>query len=109
MPIVVLFDPEVASALDAGAIADGREVGAAAVFDRRADGRELSFEPGSEPGIARDRETGSTWDTTGRAIDGPLEGTELEQVPSDDQFWFAIAAFVPEVEIRDESEAESSG
>lgn len=107
-PIVVLFDPEVASALDAGAIAAGREVGAAAVFDRRADGRELSFEPGPEPGIARDRESGSSWDTTGRAIAGPLEGSELEQIPSDDQFWFAIAAFVPDVEIRGGAESGSS-
>lgn len=100
-PIVVMFDPSVASALDDAAIARGREVGAAAVFDRRADERELSFEPGPEPGIARDRETGSSWDTTGRAIAGPLEGSELDQIPSDDQFWFAIAAFVSEVEIRD--------
>jgi hypothetical protein len=101
-PVVVLFDPKVSSALDASAVADGREVGAAAVFDRRADGRELTFEPVPEPGTARDLETGSVWDITGRAISGPLEGSELEQVPSDDQFWFAIAAFVPEVEIRGE-------
>ncbi len=99
-PAVVLFDPAVASALDDEAIADSRDVGAAAVFDRRVEGRELSFEPGTTPGTARDRETGSTWDITGRATAGPLEGTELEQIASDDQFWFAVAAFFPEVEIR---------
>ena len=99
-PAVVLFDPAVASALDDEAIADSRDVGASAVFDRRVEGRELSFEPGTTPGTARDRETGSTWDITGRATAGPLEGTELEQIASDDQFWFAVAAFFPEVEVR---------
>ncbi len=100
-PVVVLFDPGVASALDEPTVAAGRAVGAAAVFDRRTGGRELSFEPGPRRGTARDRETGSTWDITGRAISGPLAGSELRQVRSDDQFWFAIAAFVPDVEIRD--------
>lgn len=100
VPIVVLFDPEVSSALDQPTVAAGRAVGAAAVFERRAGGRELSFEPGPDPGTARDRETGSIWDITGRATSGPLQGAELRQIPSDDQFWFAIAAFVPDVEIR---------
>ena len=99
-PVVVLFDPGVGSALDRATVAGGRDVGAAAVFDRRLDSRELSFEAGPSPGTARDRETGSTWDTTGRATAGPLIGERLEQVRSDDQFWFAIAAFVPDLEIR---------
>ncbi len=99
-PVVVLFDPAVKSALDAAEIAGSREVGAAAVFEREVDSRELSFEPGDEPGSARDRETGSIWDTTGRALSGPLEGKRLVQVASDDQFWFALAAFIQDVDIR---------
>jgi hypothetical protein len=99
-PIVVMFDREVASALDESSIASGREVGAAAVFERTVGGRTLSFDSGSGSGEARDRETGSTWDLRGRAVKGPLTGKRLRQIPHDDQFWFALAAFFDDVEIR---------
>jgi hypothetical protein len=99
-PIVVFFDPDVASPLDSSAISEGREVGSAAVFDRRAGGRTLDFEPGREPGDFRDAQTGSTWGMSGRATAGTLSGTGLEQVPHDDQFWFALAAFFDQPEIR---------
>jgi Protein of unknown function (DUF3179) len=100
-PIVVLFGPDVASPLDSPLVSAGRDVGAAAVFSRVADGRELEFEPGAEAGTFRDRHTGSTWDMTGRARAGRLEGARLQQVPHDDQFWFALAAFFEDAEIRD--------
>jgi hypothetical protein len=99
-PVVVFFDPRVGSALDAPEVSLGRDVGAAAVFSRRLGDHALSFEPGAEPGTFRDCQTGSTWDMSGRATDGPLEGQRLDQIPSDDQFWFALAAFFPEAEIR---------
>jgi len=99
-PVVVLFDPDVASALDSGRLADGREVGSAAVFERRVAGRSLTFEAGDEPGEFRDRETESSWDMSGRASAGPLMGERLEPVVADDQFWFALAAFFPDAEIR---------
>jgi hypothetical protein len=100
-PIVVLFDPDVASALDASSIASGREVGAAAVFERTVGGRTLTFETSAGSGEVRDRETGSTWDLSGRATGGPLAGERLRQVPHDDQFWFALAAFYEHPDIRD--------
>jgi hypothetical protein len=99
-PIVVFFDPDVASPLDDSFVGAGREVGAAAIFEGRVAGRDLSFAPGPAPGTFRDRETGSTWDMSGRATAGPLAGTRLRQVAHDDQFWFALAAFFPEAEIR---------
>jgi hypothetical protein len=99
-PIVVMFDPDVASPLDASSISSGRDVGAAAVFDRIVRGRALSFGPGAVSGEVRDLETGSIWDLGGRATAGPLAGSELRQVPHDDQFWFALAAFYPGAEIR---------
>lgn len=99
-PIVVLFDPGVASALDEVRVASGRQVGSAAVFERAVRGRVLSFEPGSRQGGFRDRETGSSWDLAGRATAGPLRGARLRQVPHDDQFWFALAAFFEDAEIR---------
>jgi hypothetical protein len=100
-PVVVLFDPEVASALDAPSIAGGRSVGAAAVFERTARGRTLEFEAGPKGGTFRDTQTGSIWNLGGVATAGPLRGTELRQVPHDDQFWFALAAFFPDAEIRE--------
>jgi Protein of unknown function (DUF3179) len=99
-PVVVFFDPDVASPLDSVSISEGRRVGAAAVFERKMDGRTLSFVPGSEPGTFRDRETGSTWAMSGTATAGQLEGSELTQIPHDDQFWFALAAFFDDAEIR---------
>jgi hypothetical protein len=100
-PIVVMFDPSVASALDDSSIASGRDVGAAAVFERTAGGRKLDFQAGPGSGEVRDRQTGSTWDLRGRAIAGPLEGERLQQVPHDDQFWFALAAFYEDPDIRE--------
>ncbi|MGH2984157.1 MAG: DUF3179 domain-containing protein [Solirubrobacterales bacterium] len=99
-PVVVLFDPDVASALDATLVSGGRSVGAAAVFSRAVGTRALGFTAGAQPGTFRDRETGSGWDLRGRATSGPLAGTQLEQIPHDDQFWFALAAFYPRAEIR---------
>jgi hypothetical protein len=100
-PLIVFFDPNVASALDASSISGGRSVGSTAVFSRIAKGRRtLSFEAGSRPGAFRDTQTGSTWNMSGEATAGPLQGTRLEPVPHDDQFWFALAAFFEDVEIR---------
>lgn len=97
-PVVVFYKRGVLSALDAGAISRSDDVGTAATFDRRLGGRTLTFEPAGE-GRFRDRQTASTWDITGRAVAGELEGERLTSVVSDQQFWFAIAAFLPEAEI----------
>ncbi len=97
---VAFFDPRVGSPLDAPQVQLGRDVGTAAVFGRRIGGRTLTFEKGGTPGTFRDRETESTWTMSGRATAGPLAGKRLEQIPSDDQFWFALAAFFPHVDVR---------
>jgi hypothetical protein len=99
-PMVVLFDPNVASALDASLISEGRNVGAAAVFERRLGQRTLEFRARTDRGSFRDSQTGSTWNISGVATSGPLTGAHLTQIPHDDQFWFALAAFFPEPEIR---------
>jgi len=97
-PVVFLFEAGVKSVLDETAVAESRDVGTAAVFSRRVDGRTLTF--GRAPdGDVVDRETGSSWDLTGRARSGPLRGQRLDPVRSDVQFWFALAAFVPEARI----------
>ena len=96
--LVVFWAPGTASALDAGAIRDGRDVGATAVFDRRLDARVLSFEPAGD-GRFRDRETGSTWLLSGRGVEGPLAGRRLVPVPHGNHFWFAWAVFRPDTRL----------
>jgi Protein of unknown function (DUF3179) len=61
------------------------------------DGLELEFE--RRDGTIVDRQTGSEWDITGRAVAGELRGQRLPRVRHDEQFWFALAAFVPDARI----------
>lgn len=92
-PFVVLYQRGVSSALDAGYIPDGRDVGTVGAFDPRVRGRPLTFVPSG--GAFLDRQSGSLWDITGHAIRGPMRGTQLRRLRHDEQFWFALAAFVP--------------
>lgn len=59
-------------------------------FDRRLDGEalELFLEPGSDPPTLLDGRTGSRWDFSGLATDGPLSGRRLAHVPCLKDFWF---------------------
>jgi len=92
-PLVVLYAPGVVSALDAGTIARSRDVGTAGAFDPVAGRRTLRFSPAGQ-GLFRDQ-TGTTWNIAGRAIAGPLRGLQLRSLRHDEQFWFALAAFLP--------------
>ncbi len=66
-------------------------------FSREVDGRVLTFEVQDEEVV--DRETGSRWDFGGRAVEGPLEGVELESLPTRRSFWFSLGFAVPDIEI----------
>jgi hypothetical protein len=94
VPVVVLFDPRVLSPLDQSIVRDSRSVGTAAAFDRRLAGRSLDFRSAGD-GVMADAQTGSRWDITGRAIAGPLRGSQLRRLPDLNAFWFAVAAFLP--------------
>jgi hypothetical protein len=96
-PLVVLYTGATVSALDENLIAQSREVGSAGVFDPRVGRRTLRFTATPE-GTFRDQ-TGSTWDLSGRALRGPLRGERLRALRHDEQFWFALAAFVPHAEL----------
>jgi hypothetical protein len=97
-PIVVLYRKGVKSALDARAIAESKDVGTAVAFSRRLGGRTLEFRA-IGGGRFRDRQTQSVWDVTGRALLGPLAGRQLELLQHDEQFWFALAAFLPKARV----------
>jgi hypothetical protein len=99
-PAVVFWAPGTASALDERSISDSRDVGATGVFRPVVDSEELTFEPEGQERF-RDAETGSTWNVLGQAVDGPLEGHELERFNHDDTFWFVQFAFRPDTRIGD--------
>jgi hypothetical protein len=89
--LVVWHLPGTASGLEAGRVAEGRDVGAVGVFRPVADDQELSFIRDGDAFV--DQETNSRWDIFGNATSGPLENTTLEQIPHVDTFWFAWGAY----------------
>lgn len=95
--IVVLWSPGTASALDAGTIADGRDVGAANAYERNLDDQSLTFAVDGSRII--DKETGSEWNVLGKAVSGKLAGKQLTPVVSVNHFWFSWAAFKPETRV----------
>ena len=103
-PIVVIYRKGTASALDASTIASSRDIGSTGVFEPRlaptADapaGQRLTFRAEGERLV--DAETGSEWSTLGQATAGPLVGRRLVPVIHGNHFWFATAAFLPNVRI----------
>ena len=95
--IVVLWQSGTASALDARNVAGGDDIGATGVFIPVVDGQDLTFTP-TEGGFIDDQ-TGSTWNILGTAVDGELEGSQLQSLTHVDTFWFAWSAFRPDTAI----------
>ncbi len=95
--IVVFWQSGLASALGASDIASGEDVGANAVFDRTVNGQTLTFILDGE--VITDKQTGSTWNIFGEAVNGELTGLSLSPIVKVDHFWFSWAAFRPETRI----------
>ena len=74
----------------------GASVGA---FSRQVAGRTLSFDYREDEDVFVDRETGTLWNSIGRADRGPLEGERLERVATRCAFWFSVAISFPGVEL----------
>ncbi|MDE0320599.1 MAG: DUF3179 domain-containing protein [Acidimicrobiaceae bacterium] len=106
VPVVAFHLPGTATPIQSQQVAFGRDVGATGVFDPTVDGQVLSFTrlpdaaSSDGPGAFTDDQTGSTWSLLGRAFDGPLAGTQLAAIEHIDTFWFAAAAYDPEIELR---------
>ena len=96
---VLWHRPGQTSALDTPSIAGGEDIGTVGVFDPVVDGRRLHFT--SRQGFFEDEETGTRWDVLGRAVAGPLKGSQLEPYQHLDTFWFAWVAFNPDTELID--------
>jgi hypothetical protein len=106
-PVVVFWQPGVASALDRSSIDASRDIGTAALFERTLDdGRVLEFTWDAENGTLMDIETGTAWNLFGEAIEGELAGTVLKQRIFAPHFWFAWAAFEPETQVYAPDETE---
>lgn len=95
--VVVLWAPGTASAIDAGTVAGGRDVGAAAAYSRSIDGATHTFEFRENRII--DLESGSEWNVLGQAVNGSLAGRILTPVVAANHLWFSWAAFRPETRI----------
>ncbi|MEO1477054.1 MAG: DUF3179 domain-containing protein [Bacteroidota bacterium] len=97
-PLLVVWQPGTASALNAEALADSRDVGATGVFRRTVATpgglQALTFE--ATPDGIRDVETGSIWTLFGEAVTGPLAGQQLDRIAHHDVFWFVWSAFQPD-------------
>ena len=104
--VIALHLPGTATPIQNQQVAFGRDVGATGVFDPNVDGQALTFSrmPGAAssagPGAFTDDQTGSTWSILGRALDGPLAGAQLQPIEHIDTFWFAAAAYDPEIELH---------
>ena len=93
--LVVFHQDGLASALEAGSVGDGRDVGQTGVFEAAApDGTELTFTADGDGFV--DDQTGSTWNIVGQAVAGPLEGERLAPINHLDTFWFAWATYRPD-------------
>jgi len=79
------------------------EQGTAIPYSRDVDGRTLTFYQvegaGELPVWFEDVETRSLWNMGGLAVDGPLAGSQLEQVPAYNSMWFAWHTYWPQTTI----------
>jgi hypothetical protein len=83
-PVVFLYDPT----LDAGR-----------AFLAGPHGAPLRFAATATPGRYADDDTGSTWDSLGRALQGRRRGTSLRRVLTFEVLWLAWYAFFPRAEV----------
>jgi hypothetical protein len=87
---------EVPVALVVGA--DGRSV---RCFERTVDGEalELFLKPDAESFTLLDAESGSEWDFSGQAVNGPLAGRRLNQVQVLKDYWFDWKNYNPNTRV----------
>ena len=66
-------------------------------FDRTVGGRTLEFfvKPDTSPIQLTDLETATTWDFTGKAVNGPLAGKQLKKIFALKDYWFDWKIYHP--------------
>lgn len=88
----------VVSALGDSVINSARDIGTAGMYEYSFDGEALQFAAKTN-GTFVDAQTQSTWNAFGEAIDGELADHQRNWVHAFPHFWFAWAAFHPEIEV----------
>ena len=70
-------------------------------WDRRVEGQSLAFIPvkvQAGPLLLKDVTSGSTWDFTGKCVDGPMKGRRLQPLQAYQEFWHSWSWFHPGTE-----------
>jgi hypothetical protein len=99
-PVVIFWRAGQRSAIHQFTTDIGRMVGSVGVFSPVVNGEVLTF-AGAADGFV-DVETGSHWDITGTAVDGPLRGVRLDRFHHLDTFWFAWSTYQPDTDLIEE-------
>jgi len=95
--VVLFFTTKTVSVMDAGTIAQSRQIGSVTVFNPELNGKKLHFKK-TDKGFV-DEHSSSIWSVTGQCISGKYEGEQLEPVLHGNHFAFAWFAFHPDSEI----------
>jgi uncharacterized protein YbaR (Trm112 family) len=77
-PAILIADKTTASALDTNLFQNAKINGSINAYSALLDGQTLSFQ--NQTGRIEDKETGSIWDASGLAVQGPLKGSRLEVI-----------------------------
>jgi hypothetical protein len=77
---------------------DGKSV---RCFNRTIEGKtlDLYLKAGSKPPILVDTHSGSEWDFSGRAVNGPMVGKVLDRIQLLKDFWFDWKLYNPETQV----------
>jgi Protein of unknown function (DUF3179) len=59
----------------------------------------LQFEYNAKNNTFIDKQTKSQWNFDGKALDGQMQGKQLQRLPFDEGFWFEWVAFHPSTEL----------
>ena len=97
--VVFFYDHGMTSVLDENDIKKSKKIGSVTVFEPIVNDKKLTFK--KKKGEFIDKETESTWDITGKCIEGELKGESLYPIIHGNHFAFAWFAFQPECEIYD--------
>ena len=87
-PLLVIFDAESRTAIPYSPMVNGETFGFYGVEPK-----------GELPIEFKDIQTGSRWNMLGQAVDGPLAGTQLEQIPGYNSMWFAWDTYYQGTEV----------
>lgn len=96
-PVLIISKAGMASAVDKKLIKESKDVLAAVAFSRKHDKQQLDFELIGNKIV--DKQTNSTWNMFGQAVEGVLKGARLKQLDRGVYFSFVWLDFYPQSSI----------